>query len=629
VRKLHGPVAWAVGLYAALASLFHLYAAAFGVLEPREMRSIHLLLLLPLAFLLFPATKKSPLDRVTWLDSLLALGAFVPNAYIYLNAPQLMERWEGIDAITPTQLTLGTILVVVLLEAARRVIDRWFLVTVLAFIGYLTVSPWLPGFLRSPRAYSFAEIIEMFYLYADEGALGGLTGISSNLLLPFILFAAFMLRSGVGQFFMDLSVQLAGRFAGGPAKVAVISSAMYGTVSGSSVADVYATGSFTIPLMKKIGYKPETAGAIESVASAGGPLVPPIMGAGAFIMSELTGAPYSQIILAAVLPALLYYVGIMATVHFEALKHGIGTMAKEDIPEVSNLWRRSINLLPFALVILLLVKGYSPTGAALYSLGLSIITSWIGGGSPMTPRRIYETLQEGARSGATIAVALACSGIIVACLNRTGVAMAFGSIVLELAGGSLLAALFLVLVIVSVLGTGIPTTPAYIIAVTVGAQALTKLGVDLLSAHLFVFYFAVLSDITPPVAVTALAGAQIAQADPQKTQWMAPRIALAGFLAPFIWVYQPALLMQGTVPVILLTFLSTATGIVALATAIIGFMFRPLSAWKRALVAAIALAAISPNMWVSVFTSVVLLTLFLADWRASRQKAEVAAPRAV
>ena len=343
--------------------------------------------------------------------------------------------------------------------------------------------------------------------------LGSLTGISSNVLMIFILFASFMLHSGVGQFFMDISVALAGRFRGGPAKVAVVSSGLYGTVSGSSVADCYATGTFTIPMMKKIGYRPEIAGAIEACASCGGPLMPPIMGAGAFIMSELTGIPYGQIIIAAALPAILYYAGIMATVHWEALKHGIGTM-HADLPSMASLARRSLLFAPFFTIVYFLHAGYSPSKAALYSLLTAVVVSWVAGDSPMTPRRIFETMGDAMRSGVIIASVLAASGLIVASMSRTGFALAFSSAIIGFSGGYVIVALFLVFVVISVLGTGIPTTPAYILAVAVGGTALTNLGVDLLAAHLFVFYYAVLADVTPPVAVTAVAGRSAGRRQP-------------------------------------------------------------------------------------------------------------------
>ncbi len=609
-----------MAVYAAAAAIFHIWTAYAGVLEPREMRGLHLMFLLPLAFLLCPATPRSPTQRATWWDGAWVAATLVPTIYVVLNAHALTERWEGVHPVTTLHVFMGTLLVLAVLEASRRSVGFWFFVTTLAFMAFLVLAPWLPGFLRSPRAYSYPRLIEMFYLYADEGVLGSLTGISANLLMIFILFAAFMLHSGVGQFFMDISIMLAGRFRGGPAKVAVVSSGLYGTVSGSSVADCYATGTFTIPLMKKIGYRPEIAAAIEATASCGGPLMPPIMGAGAFIMAELTGVPYYKIIVAAALPAVLYYAGIMATVHWEALKHGMGTMATQ-MPPLASLLRRALLFMPFVVVVYFLEAGYSPSKAALYSLLSAVVVSWLAGSQPMTPRRIFNTLGEAMRSGVIIASVLAASGLIVAAMSRTGFALAFSSVIINLSGGYLIVALVLVFAVISVLGTGIPTTPAYILAVTVGGAALQKLDIDILAAHLFVFYYAVLADVTPPVAVTAFAAAQIAGANPWTTGWQASRIAIGGFLAPFLFVYQPALLMRGTVPEIVISFVSATVGIAALSAAVAGHMFGPLSWPKRALLIAVSLAAIGPYLTVAVATSVTLVAFAVWDWYLARNGA--------
>jgi TRAP transporter 4TM/12TM fusion protein len=614
MRTLHGWVGGAVGVWAAAAGLFHVWTSYAGVWEPREMRAIHLLFLIPLGFLLFPATPRSPTTRASWLDVAWALAAAVPCVYVIVNAHELTERWEGVHPVTTAQVALGTLLVLAVLEISRRAVGFWFFVTTLVFMAYLILAPWLPGFLRSPRAYSYPQLVEMFFLYADEGVLGSLTGISSNILMIMILFASFMLHSGVGAFFMDIAVTMAGRFRGGPAKVAVVSSAMYGTVSGSSVADVYATGVFTIPLMKRIGYRPEIAGAIEATASCGGPLMPPVMGAGAFIMAELTGIPYSTIIVAAVLPALLFYLGVLATVHWEALKHGIGTMAAE-VPSLWSILRRGVLFAPFVTIVYFMHAGYSPSKAALYSLLTAVIVSWVAGDSPMTPRRIFETLGDAMRSGVIIAAVLAASGLIVASMSRTGFALAFSSAIINVSGGSLILALLAIFVVISLLGAGIPTTPAYILAVTVGGAALQKLGVDQLAAHLFVFYYAVLADVTPPVAVTAVAGAQIAGANPMTTGWHASRIGIGGFLAPFLFVYQPALLMKGSWGEIAVAFGSALIGITALSAAVTGHMFGPLSWATRGFLIVVSLAAISHDVLVSVATSLILIAFGFWDWR--------------
>jgi TRAP transporter 4TM/12TM fusion protein len=620
LRQLSGPVGWAASGYAAVAALFHIWTAYAGVLEPREMRGLHLMFLLPLAFILFPAGRRSPVARASGPDFAWVAMALVPCVYVVANAQALTERWEGVHPVTAVHVVMGTLLVLAVLEASRRAVGFWFFVTTIAFIAFLVLAPWLPGFLRAPRAYSYPRLIEMFFLYADEGVLGSLTGISSNLLMIFILFASFMLHSGVGQLFMDVSVALAGRFRGGPAKVAVLSSGLYGTISGSSVADCYATGSFSIPLMKRIGYRPEIAGAIEATASCGGPLMPPIMGAGAFIMAELTGVPYSKIIVAAALPAVLYYTGIMATVHWEALKHGIGTMTS-GVPAARTFVRRALLFMPFVTIVYFLEAGYSPSKAALYSLLTAIVVSWFAGQQPMTPRRIVTTLIEAMRSGVIVAAVLAASGIIIAAMSRTGFALAFSSAVINLAHGYLIVALLLVFAVVSVLGTGIPTTPSYILAVTVGGAALQNLGVDILAAHLFVFYFAVLADVTPPVAVTAFAGAQMAGSDPMRTGWQAARIAISGFLAPFLFVYQPALLLRGSLPEIVISFTSAVIGISALSAAAAGYMFGPLDWPKRLFLIAGALAAITSHLGVSVGSSVVLIAFAIWDHRHARARA--------
>ena len=613
-RELRGVLGWAVGAWAVAAALFHIWTAYAGAWEPREMRALHLLFLIPPAFILYPFGRHSDTRRPTVVDWLWVVITAVPCLYVIANAEALTERWEGVHPLTTAQVVLGTLLVLAVLEASRRAVGFWFFVTTLLFMAYLVSAPWLPGFLRSPRPYSYPQLVEMFFLYADEGVLGSLTGISSNLLMIFILFAAFMLHSGVGQFFMDISIALAGRFRGGPAKVAVLSSGLYGTISGSSVADCYATGTFTIPLMKRIGYRPEIAGAIEATASCGGPLMPPIMGAGAFIMAELTGVPYQKIIVAAALPAILYYLSIMATVHWEALKHGIGTM-KADLPSMASLLRRALLFTPFVTVVYFLESGYSPSKAALYSMLTAIAVSWVAGEQPMTPRRIVTTMHEAMRSGIIIASVLSASGLIVASMSRTGFALAFSSALINLSGGYLIVALLLVFAVVSILGTGIPTTPSYILAVTVGGAALQKLGVDLLAAHLFVFYYAVLADVTPPVAVTAFAGAQIAGANPMTTGWQASRIAIGGFLAPFLFVYQPPLLFRGEYWEIAVAFVAAVIGISALCAAIAGHMFGPLGWAHRLVLGAVSLATITSSLQIAALTAVVLAAWGVWDYR--------------
>jgi TRAP transporter 4TM/12TM fusion protein len=435
------------------------------------------------------------------------------------------------------------------------------------------------------KGYSFPRMVEFMYLAGDEGMYGFLTGISANILYIYVLFAAVMMKAGVGEFIIDLAVRAAGWARGGPAKIAVIGSALFGTISGSTVANVYATGSFTIPLMKKGGYSAKNAAAIEAIAGTGGQIMPPVMGAGVFIMSEVTGISYFDIIKAAVIPALLYYVGLLSMVHCLALRHGMRPVPRSELPSWRPVLRRGYYIVPFALIVFLLAEGYSPTGAAFYTVLTTFALSFLDRRTWMTPRKCWEALVDAAFSAGTIAVALAGSGMIVGVLTRTGAALAFSGVVVGAAQGVLLFAMILIFLVVSVLGTGIPTTAAYVISVTVGAAAMSNLGVSLLAAHLFVFYYAVLSDLTPPDAVTAFAAANIAGSDMFGTGIEAFRLGIAGFLVPFAFVYHPELLLKGDWGDVLVMTGFGALSAVALASAVIGQGWGPLTGWLRGLCA--------------------------------------------
>jgi TRAP transporter 4TM/12TM fusion protein len=467
------------------------------------------------------------------------------------------------------------------IEACRRSLSPWMAVTISLALVYLGTSQWFPGVFHF-KGYSFPRMVEFVYLAGDEGMYGFLTGISATILYIYVLFAAVMMKAGVGEFVIDLAVRLAGWSRGGAGKISVIGSALFGTISGSTVANVYATGSFTIPLMKRAGYAPRSAAAVEAIASTGGQIMPPVMGAGVFIMSEVTGISYFDIIKAAVLPALLYYVGLFAMVHFLALRAGMRPVPRGALPSWRPVLRRAYFLAPFGLIVYLLARGYSPTGAAFYTILVTLGLSFLDRRTWMTPRKCREALVEAAFSAGTIAVALAGSGMIVGVLTRTGAALAFSGVVVQAAQGVLLVAMILIFLVVSVLGTGIPTTAAYVIAVTVGAAAMGNLGVGLLAAHLFVFYYAVLSDLTPPDAVTAFAAANIAGSDMFATGVEAFRLGIAGFLVPFAFVYHPELLLKADWPEILVMAGFAAVSAVALASAVVGQGWGALPAWLRA-----------------------------------------------
>lgn len=550
--------------------------------EPRIQRSIHLLFLVPLIFLAFPFSRRSPANRPSAFDWAWAALSSVGSLYIIWDADRLNHRWEGASPVLPVEVVLGSMMALLVIEACRRSLSPWMAVTISVSLGYLATSQWFPGVLNF-KGYSFPRLVEFMYLAGDEGMYGFLTGISANILFIYVLFASVMMKAGVGEFVIALAVRLAGWARGGPAKIAVIGSALFGTISGSTVANVYATGSFTIPLMKRGGYTPKNAAAIEAIAGTGGQIMPPVMGAGVFIMSEVTGISYFDIIKAAAIPAILYYIGLFAMVHFLALRYGMRPVPRSELPSWGPVLRRGYFVIPFVLIVYLLAQGYSPTGAAFYTILATFALSFLARETWMTPRKCWDALVEAAFSAGTIAVALAGSGMIVGVLTRTGAALAFGGVVIQAAHGVLIISMILIFLVVSVLGTGIPTTAAYVISVTVGAAAMGNLGVSLLAAHLFVFYYAVLSDLTPPDAVTAFAAANIAGADMFGTGIEAFRLGIAGFLVPFAFVYHPELLLKGDWGQILVMSGFAAVSAVALASSVVGQGWVPLSMWLRGL----------------------------------------------
>ena len=561
--------------------MFHLYTAGYGVFEPRIQRSLHLLFLVPLVFLVFPFNRRSPQHRPSAFDWVWATIAWVASAYLIWDHTRLDHRWEGASPVLPVEVVLGSIMAVLVIEACRRSLSPWMAVTISLSLVYLATSQWIPG-LFNFKGYSFPRMVEFVYLAGDEGMYGFLTGISANILYIYVLFASVMMRAGVGEWVIDVAVKLAGWARGGPAKIAVVGSALFGTISGSTVANVYATGSFTIPLMKKGGYSAKNAAAIEAIAGTGGQIMPPVMGAGVFIMAEITGISYFDIIKAAAIPAMLYYVGLFAMVHFLALRYGVLAVPKSERPSWRPVLRRAYFAIPFVMIVYLLAEGYSPTGAAFYTIVATFLLSFLDRATWMTPRKCWDALVEAAFSAATIAVALAGSGMIVGVLTRTGAALAFGGTVVNWASGMLLFAMLLIFLVVSVLGTGIPTTAAYVISVTVGAAALGNLGVSLLAAHLFVFYYAVLSDLTPPDAVTAFAAANIAGADMFATGIEAFRLGIAGFLVPFAFVFHPELLLKGDWVQVVVMASFAAVSATALAAVVVGHAWGPIGWGLRA-----------------------------------------------
>jgi TRAP transporter 4TM/12TM fusion protein len=583
MRQLTFPWKLPILVVAVIAGGFHYYCAGFGSPEPRTLRGLHLSMLLPFVFLLFPAWKKSPCHRPSVIDLLAAAVCLAASLYTVFYADRLNLRFVGFHPVRPEEVVLGGLLSIAVIEACRRSISKWFAVTVGFTLVYLVTCQYWPGMFHYNKAFTLDRAVEILYLPTDEGIFGFLMGISAEILYIYILFAAVLIQTGAGDFLIEFAGWAAGWARGGAAKIAVISSALYGTVSGSTVANVYATGSFTIPLMKRSGYTAKQSAAIETVAGIGGQIMPPIMGAGAFIMSEITGVPYFTIIKVAIIPAFLYYLGVFCMVHFIALKRGIQPVDRADRPAFRQLIRRSYFFLPFLSIVGLLAYGYSPAKAAFHTIWITLLLSFLDRKTWLNPKKILDIFFGSLVNCALIAAVLAGSGMMVGVLTRTGIALSFGSILVSFSLNSLLLVLILTFLVVSVLGTGIPTTAAYIIGVTVGAYALSKFGVPALAAHFFVFYYAVMADMTPPDAVTAFAAANIAGADPMATGFEGFKLGIAGFLVPFAFVFQPELLLNGTPWQIALTLATTVFGVMCLSSGVIGHLFAPIKPLQRIL----------------------------------------------
>ncbi len=592
MRQLSGRLWWAISLYAAAVAAAHLYMGGFGFLEPLEMRTFHIGLLLPLTFLLYPARPGvSPARRPSVPDWLWAGLSVLPSAYIFFDIHLIYDRMEFVEQLSVTQLALGALIIVLLLESIRRAVAPALAWMVLVALVYMYVGRWLPGVLNT-KPFSVDRIIEASYFVPAVGGIyGPLTGIVATIIAVFILFGAFVQGSGTGRLFSNFGAAVAGRYAGGPAKVAVITSGLFGTMSGSSVSNVVTTGSITIPLMKQLGYAPAVAGGIEAAASVGGALMPPVMGAAAFVMSELTSIPYGDIIVAAAIGAVLYYFAIFVSVHFEAKRVGLAAMQPHEIPPWRVVLADAHLVIPIIVLVVLMMQRWSGNFAAFCATLAMFAIAALKPTTRMNFRTLVDTLAQAGITMGILAAAIAGAGIITSALTVTGLVVAFGGVIKAAAGGSLALLCVLIMVTVLMLGMGIPTTPSYIIVAAIGAPLMLEMGVPMLNTHLFIFYFAVLADATPPVAVAAYAAAAIAGASPMITGLHAVRFAIAGFVIGFAFVYDPAIMLRGTAAEIVLTTTILTLSLTAIGAFYGGFLRAPLPAWLRLAIGAAGLVA--------------------------------------
>lgn len=550
-------------------SLFQLYTAIYGVLDAHLQRAIHLGFGLALVYLLYPTCKSWSRSKLHPLDFILAiLGAAAP-AYLVINYQELVMR---AGMVSETDLIIGLLGLLLVIEATRRVVGMPMVIVALLFLTYAFAGPYMPGVLAH-RGLNVQQLIGHLF-FTTEGIFGIPLGVSSTFIFLFILFGAYLEATGLGKFFIDIANAIAGWASGGPAKVAVLSSGLMGTVSGSSVANVAGTGSFTIPMMKKLGYHKNFAGAVEAAASTGGQLMPPVMGAAAFLMAEFVGVPFIQVVEAATIPALLYFTGVWLGVHFEAKRNNLKGIPRSELPDAWLLFKERGHLaIPLIVIVYLLVSGYTPMKAALWAILLSIGASMLRKSTRMKPIQIIEGLENGARGVLGVLVACASAGIIIGVVTKTGVGLKLASALLDLSGGMLLPTMFFTMITAIILGMGVPTTANYVITSTIAAPALIQMDVPVLAAHMFVFYFGIIADVTPPVALAAYAGSAISGGNALKTGVNASKLAIAAFLIPYIFVYSPQLLMiDAHFSNIVISTLTGIIGMVGISSAMIGYL---------------------------------------------------------
>ncbi|MEN6315082.1 MAG: TRAP transporter permease [Clostridiaceae bacterium] len=592
-RDLKGIARYAVGAIAIIFSLFQLYTALKGALPAQLQRAVLLGFVLLLSFLLYPATSKSSREKLPVLDIILGvLGASVAG-YLILNYRALIDR-SG--AYTTVDIIIGVIGILLVMEICRRAVGLPILIIAGVFIAYAYLGPYMPGFLNH-RGYSFKRIVSHLF-FTTEGVLGIPLGVCSTFIFLFILFGAFLEKTGIGKFFIDISNAIAGFAAGGPAKVAVITSALEGTVSGSSVSNTVGSGSFTIPMMKSLGYKPEFAAAVEAAASTGGQIMPPIMGAAAFLMAESLGISYMEVAKAAIIPAILYFSGIFIMVHFEAKKLGMRGMSKSELPNVWHVLKdRGHLFLPLIAIIYFLAEGSTPVRAAIFGIIFSILASMIKKSTRMNFSDFVDALEIGARNILSVAIACAMAGIIIGVVTLTGLGLKMATGLLGISGGVKILTLFFTMISSLILGMGVPTTANYLITSTITAPAVVQLGVPVLAAHMFTFYFGIVADITPPVALAAYAGSAIAKSNPFKTGLTATKLAVAAFIIPYIFVYSPALLLINTTPLHVVQMIITSlVGMLGIGAAMEGYFLTHAGWVERLLFLAGGLLLIDPGL---------------------------------
>jgi TRAP transporter 4TM/12TM fusion protein len=610
-------------------ALYHMHAIAFGTPEAILFRGTHLLFALVLVFLLYRLTaakvegpvsddQKSVDGRLpTAFDYALLLIGAAPIVYLFVNYEYIVTRIYYIDDLSPMDMIMAVTMTVIVLEATRRVIGWALPITALVFLFYgLFIARLEPE-----------RMLDQLYM-TTEGIFGIPLSVSAAYVLIFVLFGSFMERTGTGQLFMDFAMSLTGHTAGGPGKVSVVSSSLFGTISGSAVANVMVDGPISIPLMKRSGFPPHFAAGVEATASTGGQIMPPIMGAAAFVMAEFLAVSYGQVVIWAIIPAVLYYIACFAAVHFEAKRRGLMGLPRSELPRLGLVLRERGHLfIPVLTILFVMYSGYSAPLAALAGTLMCFPVAAMRRSTRgyVNIPNIIDAFVDGARNALGVATACACAGIVIGVVTLSGLGIVFTQFVVGLAADTLLLALIVTMIAGIVLGMGMPTTPAYIIMTALLVPAIIKLGVIPPAAHMFAFYFAVLSAITPPVALAVYAAAGIAKADLWKSGWAAVKIGAAGFIVPFMVVYEPALMMIGDWPSIIMAFCTASCGILLFAAGLHGYFLTAANIWQRIGLVAGGLLLIDPGLVTDIIGAAIALSVIAAQWIGRRAAQQAAA----
>lgn len=611
-----GVVRMATTLISVAMVIFHVWAIVNGAPEAIVFRGTHLLFALTLLFLIYRSSGSAD-GTPSVLDLLLLVLAIAPIIYLFVNYDYVINRIFYVDDLTTADMVMGTILTVMVLEAARRVIGLALPITAVVFIVYgLFVAKLDP-----------MRLLDQLYM-TTEGIFGIPLSVSASYVLIFVLFGSFMERTGTGQLFMDFAMSLTGHTAGGPGKVSCVSSALFGTISGSAVANVMVDGPITIPLMKRSGFPPHFAAGVEAVASTGGQIMPPIMGAAAFVMAEFLGVSYGQVILWAIIPAVLYYVACFSAVHFEAKRRGLVGVPRSELPKLGDVMRERGHLfLPVLTILVVMYSGFSSPLAALAGTLACFPVAALRKSTRhyVTFENLIGACVDGARNALPVALACAAAGIVIAVVTLSGLGIVFTQFVVHLSQNYLLLALVFTMIAGIVLGMGMPTTPAYIIMTALLVPAIVKFGIPVPAAHMFAFYFAVLSAITPPVALAVFAAAGIARSDLWKTGLAAVRIAATSFIVPFMFVYEPALLMIGDWPTIIWSSITAGIGVLLFAAGLHGYFLTHSKHWQSAALAVGGLLLIEPGL-VTDSIGAALAALVMLTQRYARSRTLAPAP---